>query len=51
MVPKLKAFYFTHILPELKVPRHGTVSGIRKHSLPWICANNMFYIINTCIFF
>ncbi|XP_060589163.1 uncharacterized protein LOC132744460 [Ruditapes philippinarum] len=35
MVPKLKDFYFSHMLPELAVPRHGTVSGIRKPSLPW----------------
>jgi hypothetical protein len=36
MVPKLKDFYFSHMLPELAVPRHGTVSGIRKPSLPWV---------------
>ena len=36
MVPKLKAFYFTHILPELAVPRYKTVTGIRKCNIPWV---------------
>lgn len=37
MVPKLKAFYFSHLLPEIAVPRHATISGIRKPSVPWVC--------------
>ncbi|XP_060568496.1 uncharacterized protein LOC132727107 [Ruditapes philippinarum] len=40
MIPKLKAFYFTHMLPELAVPRHGTLSGIRKPELPWFCGTS-----------
>ena len=36
MVPKLKAFYFSHILPEIAVPRYKTVTGIRKSSIPWV---------------
>jgi hypothetical protein len=37
MVPKLKAFYWTHVLPEIAVPRYRSVSGIRKPSIPWVC--------------
>ena len=37
MVPKLRAFYLTHLLPELAVPRFRTITGIRKPSLPWVC--------------
>ena len=36
MLPKLKAFYFTHILPELAVPRYKTVTGIRRAPVPWV---------------
>ena len=36
IVPKLSAFYFTHLLPELASPRKGTVSGIRKAPVPWV---------------
>ena len=36
MVPKLSAFYFTHILGELASPRDGTVTGIRKAPVPWV---------------
>ena len=45
MVPKLKSFYFTHILPELAVPRHGTVSGIRKPAIPWVCLKSFLSVI------
>jgi hypothetical protein len=30
MVPKLKAFYWTHVLPEIANPRYRSVSDIRK---------------------
>lgn len=46
MLPKLTAFYYTHLLPELAVPRHGTVSGIRKPSIPWVGFVKYIY---TCI--
>ena len=36
MVPKLSAFYFSHVLPELAVPRYRTVTGIRKPPIPWV---------------
>ena len=45
MVPKLKAFYFSHILPELAVPRYRTVTGIRKPHIPWVICN-IFYLDN-----
>ena len=36
MSPKLKAFYFKAILPELAFPRHGKSPGIREPGL-WVC--------------
>ncbi|KAJ8298756.1 hypothetical protein KUTeg_022816, partial [Tegillarca granosa] len=33
MLPKLKAFYFNAILPELAAPRYNTISGIREPGL------------------
>lgn len=44
MLPKLKAFYFTHILPELSAPRLGTVTGIRKPKIPWVGLTTSIYI-------
>ena len=36
MVPKLSAFYFTNLLPELSAPRMGTTTGIRLATVPWV---------------
>ena len=36
MVPKLKAFYHTNILPELAVLWYKTVTEIRKSCIPWV---------------
>ena len=41
MRPKLITFYFNHMLPELASPRLGTVSGIRKASVPWVSIRNL----------
>lgn len=35
MLPKLKAFYFEALLPELAVPRDGKYPGIREPGL-WV---------------
>ena len=36
MEPKLSAFYFSHILPELSAPRKHSITGIRKPAIPWV---------------
>ena len=40
MVLKLTSFYKSHLLPELAVPRHGTITGIRKPNIPWVCIHS-----------
>ncbi len=36
MLPKLKAFYFKAMLPELAAPRQGKLPGIREPGI-WVC--------------
>ncbi len=36
MLPKLKAFYFKAMLPELAAPRNGKLPGIREPGI-WVC--------------
>lgn len=35
MLPKLTAFYFSAVLPELASPRNNTISGIREPGI-WV---------------
>ncbi len=41
MLPKLKAFYFKAMLPELAAPRNGKLPGIREPGI-WVCKHFMF---------
>jgi len=41
MVPKLSAFYYKFLLPELSHPRRNTVSGIRQPKSPWVCLTSV----------
>jgi len=36
MLPKLEAFYFKFLLPELSHPRFNSTSGIRSPKAPWV---------------
>jgi hypothetical protein len=43
MLPKLQAFYFKALLPELASPRDGKCPGIREPGL-WVCIYIYTYI-------
>ena len=44
MVPKLTAFYNKVLLPELSVPRHGLIPGIREPEKPWVILSFQFQL-------
>lgn len=39
MLPKLHAFYYKVLLPELCSPRKGKIPGIREPGI-WVCIQN-----------